>query len=278
MPPSGLWLITDAHWLKFHPSVSSPSVPYIVLPALLRNLQQWSPATILQIHFCAQQACTAAKHCPNHTSWESDFSRASEDCFLCVSIWKRPQLLPFHKRRLVRSEGRKKLDVPASAGRRNTVYWEWNTRISSSSEHNPGSYFSVDTGENNSAWPYRANMFTVQMAALFFPPASMYYQSWSIPPVAQWVLHMCLCPLCPMPPLAGTHAGKLSFSHFSMSQLLSRKTASSQHEAVCYQMHTSQKMQDGTSCTWPHLTSYPVQQFWKQCVAVACWKSRGCTF
>lgn len=170
MPPGGLWLITDAHWLKFHPSVSSPSVPYIGLPALLRNLQQRSPATILQIHFCEQQACTAAKHCPNHTSRESDFSRASEDCFLRVSIWKRPQLLPFHKRRLVRSEGKKKLDVPASAGRRNTVYWEWNTRISSSSEHNPGSYFSVDTGENNSAWPYGANYVHCTNGSAVFSP------------------------------------------------------------------------------------------------------------
>lgn len=72
------------------------------------SLKSWSAALILQIHAREQHTHTTAKCCPNDIS-QSEFSGA-KDCFLCISIWKRPQLLPFY-RRLGKSEGKKKKKV-----------------------------------------------------------------------------------------------------------------------------------------------------------------------
>lgn len=226
MPPSGLWLVADAHWPKAHPCCSAWDltllcIPYRVLTTLLSKTSPWSHK--------AQQSSSKSTHASSMAAQQpniaqmtslkrSEFSGTREDCLLGTGIWKRPQLLPFYRLGKLEGKKKKKINVPASAGGCNTVWWEWNTWISSTSEHKTGSYFSIQKEESNWAWPYVANIFIAQVPEPFPPtPTSLHYQSWSIPPTAQSVVHLCLCPFCLMPSIGWYTQWKLSFSHFSVT-------------------------------------------------------------
>lgn len=101
---------------------------------------------------------------------------------------KGPSSFLFIKGDRLSQEVRKKY-VPALAGRCNTVYWEQNTRMYSSSIHNPGC-FPDQKGESNSTHP-KGLIYSLYKCQSLFCPHLQYYQSWRIPPIAQQVQNGC---------------------------------------------------------------------------------------
>lgn len=207
----------------------------------------------------------AAKHCPNDVS-QSEFSGARKDCFLCFSIWKRPWLLLLY-RRLGKLESKEnKNHLPASAGGCNTVEWEWNTSTSSSSEHKTNSYFSVQkratdpdpTGLVCSLYKCQSLSPLPHLSTELKPPSSR--------ATGRALVHMSF--LLDASVGCYTQQEVRSFTLLSYSCWAEKCPTARMKQ---YATNCKPKMQDGASCTEPHLTLYPLQQFQTQCGILACW-------